>query len=124
MRISEWSSDVCSSDLSLSGGGDRVSYYWGLGYTNQYGTTKGTGYDRFNTRFNLNYQVSDKLKVSADLSYTNSLTDKRGQDPPVSNSNVNPILLSRETPAYFPIYSRNGLNYFVDRNVEIGRAHV
>src|SRR3546814_18909138 len=73
-------------NTSLSGGGDRVSYYWGLGYTNQYGTTKGTGYDRFNTRFNLNYQVSDKLKVSADLSYTNSLTDKRGKDPPVSTS--------------------------------------
>ncbi|MFS8615408.1 MAG: SusC/RagA family TonB-linked outer membrane protein [Solitalea sp.] len=106
-------------NTSLSGGGDRVNYYWGLGYTNQYGTTKGTGYDRFNTRFNLNYQVSDKLKVSADLSYTNSLTDKRGQDHPVGDENVNPIRLSRETPAYFPVYSRNGLNYFVDRNVPV-----
>src|SRR3546814_2292384 len=37
-------------NTSLSGGGDRVSYYWGLGYTNQYGTTKGTGYDRFKDR--------------------------------------------------------------------------
>ncbi|QEC52389.1 TonB-linked SusC/RagA family outer membrane protein [Anseongella ginsenosidimutans] len=106
-------------NTALSGGGDRVSYYWGLGYTNQYGTTLGTGYDRFNTRFNLNYQVSDKLKVSADLSYTNSLTDKRGQDHPVDNENVNPIRLSRETPAYFPVYSRNGLNYFVDQNAAV-----
>src|SRR5690606_17345806 len=92
-----------------------------LGYTNQYGTTKGTGYDRFNTRFNLNYTVSDKLKVAADLTYTNSLTDKRGQNHPVSvgSQAINPILFARETPAYFPIYSRNGLNYFVDRNAGV-----
>lgn len=106
-------------NTALSGGGDRINYYWGLGYTNQYGTTKGTGYDRFNTRFNLDYKVSDKLTVGADLSYTNSLTDKRGQDHPVDDDNINPILLSRETPAYYPIYSRNGLNYFVDRNVPV-----
>jgi TonB-linked outer membrane protein, SusC/RagA family len=108
-------------NTALSGGGERINYYWGLGYTNQYGTTKGTGYDRFNTRFNLNYTVSDKLKVSADLTYTNSLTDKRGQNHPVSvgSQGVNPILFARETPAYFPIYSKNGLNYFVDRNAGV-----
>ncbi|MEC3878978.1 SusC/RagA family TonB-linked outer membrane protein [Parapedobacter sp. 10938] len=108
-------------NTSLSGGGERINYYWGLGYTNQYGTTKGTGYDRFNTRFNLNYTVSDKLRVSADLTYTNSLTDKRGQNHPLSNGSqsINPILFARETPAYFPIYSRNGLNYFMDRNAGV-----
>lgn len=118
-------------NTALSGGGERINYYWGLGYTNQYGTTKGTGYDRFNTRFNLNYTVSDKLRVSADLTYTNSLTDKRGQVHPVTNDGeqvtprtgddqkLNPIRFSRETPAYFPLYSKNGLNYFVDRNAEV-----
>ncbi|MFC3196842.1 SusC/RagA family TonB-linked outer membrane protein [Parapedobacter deserti] len=111
-------------NTALSGGGERINYFWGLGYTNQYGTTKGTGYDRFNTRFNLNYTVSDKLKVSADLTYTNSLTDKRGQNHPITDGDqaMNPILFSRETPAYFPIYSRNGLNYFIDRNIGLS-AH-
>lgn len=106
-------------NTSLSGGGDRINYYWGLGYTNQYGTTKGTGYDRFNTRFNLNYTVSDKVSISADLSYTNSLTDKRGSVHPTDldgDQKINPVLIAREIPAYFPVYSRNGLNYFVERN--------
>lgn len=106
-------------NTSLSGGGDRINYYWGLGYTNQYGTTKGTGYDRFNTRFNLNYTVSDKVSISADLSYTNSLTDKRGTVHPTdldADRKINPVLIAREIPAYFPVYSRNGLNYFVERN--------
>ncbi|WP_018626569.1 SusC/RagA family TonB-linked outer membrane protein [Niabella aurantiaca] len=106
-------------NTALSGGGDRLSYYWGLGYANQYGTTKGTGYDRFNTRFNLNYNVSDRLKITADLNYTNSLTDKRGQDHPITSTDINPMLFARQTPAYFPIYSRNGLNYFVDRTIGV-----
>lgn len=113
-------------NATLRGGGDRVSYYWGLGYTNQYGTTKGTGYDRFSNRFNLDYRVSNKLKISADFTYTNSLTDKRGQKHPVNergiiNSSVvadevSPITYAREISSYFPVYSQNGLDYFADRN--------
>lgn len=109
-------------NTSLSGGGDRVNYYWGLGYTNQYGTTKGTGYDRFNTRFNLNYRVSDKLSVSADLTYTNSLTDKRGTKHPYNintDNEMNPLRVARQMPAYFPMYSENGMGYFVDRNAGV-----
>lgn len=103
-------------NTSLTGGGDRITYYWGLGYTNQYGTTKGTGYDRFNTRFNLDYRVSDKLKISADLSYINSLTDKRGQDHPLDlTTDIKPITFARNMGAYYPVYSKNGLDYFVDR---------
>ncbi|SKC06769.1 TonB-linked outer membrane protein, SusC/RagA family [Sphingobacterium nematocida] len=109
-------------NTSLSGGGDRINYYWGLGYTNQYGTTKGTGYDRFNTRFNMNYRVSDKLSITADLTYTNSLTDKRGTRHPYdinANNEMNPLRLARQIPAYFPMYSKNGLDYFVDRNAGV-----
>ncbi len=109
-------------NTSLSGGGDRINYYWGLGYTNQYGTTKGTGYDRFNTRFNLNYRVSDKVSVSADLTYTNSLTDKRGTRHPYdinSTNEMNPLRVARQMPAYFPMYSENGMGYFVDRNAGV-----
>jgi TonB-linked SusC/RagA family outer membrane protein len=110
-------------NTSLSGGGERVTYYWGVGYTNQYGTTKGTGYDRFNNRFNLNYKVSDKLKISADLSFINSITDKRGQTHPINEKGltdfiadeISPMAYAREIGAYYPIYSQNGLDYFVDR---------
>ncbi len=106
-------------NTSLTGGGERISYYWGLGYTNQYGTTKGTGYDRFNTRFNLDYRISDKLKVSADLSYVNTLTDKRGQEHPIdynsAGDNIHPIEFARAIGAYYPVYSKNGLDYFIDR---------
>src|SRR5690606_39283160 len=103
-------------NTSLSGGGDRINYYWGLGYTNQYGTTKGTGYDRFNTRFNLNYRVSDKLSVSADLTYTNLLTDKRGtkhSDDINSTNHMNPLRVALQMLAYFHMYSVNGISYFV-----------
>ncbi|MCH5686894.1 hypothetical protein LWM68_23070 [Niabella sp. W65] len=69
----------------------------------------------------MNYKVSDRFKVTADLNYTNSLTDKRGQEHPITNGSqeLNPLLLARQIPAYFPVYSRNGLNYFLDRNITI-----
>ncbi|WP_316811829.1 SusC/RagA family TonB-linked outer membrane protein [Pedobacter heparinus] len=110
-------------NTSLSGGGERVSYYWGVGYTTQYGTTKGTGYDRFNNRFNLDYKVSDRLKVSAELSYINSMTDKRGQQHPINEqgaidfttNEISPMLYAREIGAFYPVYSENGLDYFVQR---------
>ncbi len=115
-------------NANLSGGGERVRYYWGVGYTNQYGTTKGTGYDRFNNVFNIDYRVSNKLKISADLSYTNSLTDKRGQRHPINEKGViesenntavadeiSPMTYAREIPAFYPVYSQNGSNYFVSR---------
>jgi len=110
-------------NTALSGGGERIVYYWGVGYTTQYGTTKGTGYNRFNNRFNLDYKVSDKLRVSADLSYINSVTDKRGQEHPINQSGaldftdneISPILYAREISSYYPVYSKTGLDYFVDR---------
>ena len=55
--------------FSLRGGGERLNYYWGLGYTNEYGTTMGGGYDRFSTNVNLDYKISDKLKISTKFSY-------------------------------------------------------
>src|SRR5690606_39036070 len=88
----------------------------------QYGTTKGTGYDRFNTRFNLNYRVPDKLSVSADVTYTNSLTAKRGTKHPYdinSTNEKNPLRVARQMPAYFLMYSENGMGYFVDRNAGV-----
>ena len=59
-------------NLSLSGGSRKVRYFFSSGYWDETGTTIGTGYQRLNTRANLNYSVSDKLRFQADIAYTHS----------------------------------------------------
>lgn len=72
--------------LSLSGGSRKVRYRFSAGYWDQQGITIGTGYQRLNTRTNLDYFVSDKLRFSADIAYTHS--DTKRNFIPESNNNT------------------------------------
>ncbi|MCF8378949.1 MAG: SusC/RagA family TonB-linked outer membrane protein [Bacteroidales bacterium] len=63
-----------TNDLSFSvaGGGDKARYRASVGYYDQLGTTIGTDLTRITTRLNLDYNISNKLKLSTDFSYANS----------------------------------------------------
>ena len=63
-------------NLSLQGGGEKARYYTSLGYFNQRGTTIGTGLERFTTRVNLDYRVSDRISFRSDFAYTQSTNDR------------------------------------------------
>lgn len=106
--------------FSLRGGGERLNYYWGLGYTNEYGTTVGGGYDRFSTNVNLDYKISDKLKIATKFSYSHSLTDKRSSDHPLQTADktrtISPLGFARARAAYFPVYNENGTEYCIERS--------
>ena len=67
---------VTDNTFSMSGGGDKVTYRFNLGYYNEEGTTRGTGLSRFNTGIKIGYKFSDRLSVNTDFSYTDS--DKDG----------------------------------------------
>ncbi|MFD2164410.1 SusC/RagA family TonB-linked outer membrane protein [Paradesertivirga mongoliensis] len=71
-------------DVSLSGGGEKAQYRVSVGYSDQQGTTIGTGANLIRTRVNLDYNVSSKIRFSSDFSYshTNTLmnyTNPRGE---------------------------------------------
>lgn len=63
-----------NNNLSISGGGEKASYFASVGYTDQTGTTIGTGLTRLNTRLNLDYNVSDKIHFTTFFSYSHSNT--------------------------------------------------
>ncbi len=70
-------------NFSMMGGGESALYRFSLGYLDQKGTTKGTYFSRFTSRFNLDYHVSRKLLFSGDLSYVysdNDLSYKESED--------------------------------------------
>jgi len=58
--------------LSLNGGGEKAKYFASVGYFDQQGITLGTGLQRINTRINLDYNVSEKIKFFTSFSYTHS----------------------------------------------------
>lgn len=101
---------------SLSGGGERLNYYWSLTYDKEYGTTKGGGYNRFTTIINLDYTLSDKFKIGTKFQYSNSLTDKRSWGWPIIDANGNFTALSqaRKRAAYLPVYDKTGLAYYIE----------
>lgn len=62
--------------VSIQGGSQKAQYRVSLGYYNADGTTIGEGYDRLSSRINLDYNISEKLKFSASMAYTYSITDR------------------------------------------------
>lgn len=57
-------------NVQIQGGGQKAQYLASLGYNGQQGTTKGTDLKRINSRINLDYRVSDKIKFRSDIAYT------------------------------------------------------
>jgi TonB-linked SusC/RagA family outer membrane protein len=57
-------------NISMTGGGEKARYFASLGYFNQKGTTVGTFLDRINTRINLDYIVSQRIRFKSDLSFS------------------------------------------------------
>ena len=59
--------------VSISGGGEKATYFTSLSYIDEGGTTINTGANTFSTRVNLDYQLSKKLRFSINFSYTHIL---------------------------------------------------
>jgi len=58
--------------ISLNGGGEKARYFASVGLFDQTGITLGTGLQRINTRINLDYNVSDKIKFFTSIAYTHT----------------------------------------------------
>ncbi|WP_375443970.1 SusC/RagA family TonB-linked outer membrane protein [uncultured Fibrella sp.] len=94
-------------NLAISGGGEKARYYASLGYFSQRGTTIGTGLDRINTRINLDYNVSNRIRFRTDLAFTHSSNDRN-----YVNSNATQDLLRSIAYTKMPNMSVNEYNEF------------
>lgn len=57
-------------ELSTSGGNEKTRFYLGGNYYKEDGILKGTGLERFSARLNLDHNITDKLRVSANFAGT------------------------------------------------------
>lgn len=56
--------------VTVQGGGERATFYVSAGYYTRTGTQIGQRYDRYSTRAQLDYHVSDRMLVRTDFQFT------------------------------------------------------
>ncbi len=102
---------------SISGGGNRATYYASIGYSNQQGNVQGVSADRFNTTLKTTVRINEMLKVGASL-----FVNQRNQNSFMTDVNgfVNPVYYSRLANPYFEPYKADG-SYNYDVNVQGGK---
>ncbi len=61
-------------NFNITGGGNAARYRFSTTFEDNKGPVITTAYQRFNTSFNLDYDVSKKMSLSTNISYTNSST--------------------------------------------------
>ena len=101
-------------NLSLSGGGEKATYYTSLGYMKENGNVPNVSNDRLNLVLKTNYKVNRMLKFGASLfanrrNTSNYLTESGGE--------TNPLYYSRLANSYLSPYDENG-KYNYDYDVE------
>ena len=72
-----------SHQLSLTGGSDVMQFAASGGYMNQEGTVFGSGFERYNARFNVDGEVSNWLKMGGSLAFSHTdevITRQDGND--------------------------------------------
>jgi TonB-linked SusC/RagA family outer membrane protein len=63
------------NSFSMTGGGERATYRYSMSYQNEGGTTVGTGLNRFTNTFDIGYKFSEKLRVNAEYTYSDTKKD-------------------------------------------------
>lgn len=84
---------VHTVNFGVSGGGEKAMYRISSSYTGETGTTVGTANTLFTTRAIMDYYVSDKLKISSELSYSHGLLDKSYKDGSDANTSIRNVAL-------------------------------
>ena len=95
-------------NFSISGGKNDIQHFLGVDWYDQKGTVMGQRYQRFSTRSQLDYYVSDRMVFGSEFQFTYSDNDRNYE-------NLLDIALKRWTPENptndYPKIRLNGTNY-------------
>lgn len=88
-------------DLSLSGGNNKASYYYSVGYLDERGYVIKSDYERFNSRLNIDFDVKKWLQIGSNLDVSITKSDVGSLE---SATYANPWRNARMTPPIYPVY--------------------
>ncbi len=93
-------------NLTVSGGTDKLHYYFSASYLNDQGVIKKSGFDRLSTRLNVDYQLKPWLKLGANLSYSNVESRYPGEQT-ATNSSGNAFRMAYRMGPVYPMFVRD-----------------
>ena len=99
--------------LSVAGGGEKTSFYFGSNYLKEEGQVKTTYFERIATRLKVDTQVKNFIKTGLNISYTSSKQNAPNQSG-LAYSNAIQWIYS--LPNYYPLYRRNNNGELVSQN--------
>jgi len=102
-------------NLSASGGTANANFYVGGEYLNQPSTVKAQDFSRFSFRVNLDYSLSDRLKIGT----SNNISSTPRKLIRVGDGGTGLFQAALHTPTFYPIFDDNGLynTHFTFENV-------
>lgn len=100
-------------NFSISGGGEKVTYYNSLGYVKENGNVPGVSMSRFNLTSKTSYQINRLLRIGISL-FANRRKNKTFMTD--TYGLTNPVYYSRIANPYFDPFDTNG-NYLYDYDV-------
>lgn len=116
----DWQSEIfrnapmTQTDLSFSGGNERTKFFISGSYFKQDGTVKGSSFDRYSFRVNLDNLVSEKFKVGTSTNFSRSLSTRINNDNNIFGVLSTAVLLG----SHIPVFNADG-TYGRDRNASI-----
>lgn len=91
---------ISQTDLSFAGGNERTKFYVSGTYFLQDGTIKGSSFDRYSFRINLDNIVSDKFKIGTTNFFSRSLQTRINNDNNIFGVLSTAVLLGSHIPKF------------------------
>ena len=102
--------------MNVNGGTEKTKYMISLGYLNEDGILKTTGFERYTGRANVNTQVNDWFQANLNIGLSQSRQNYSDYD---GSSTSNPWYSSQFVSPLFPVYLRDAAGNIV--NDEFGK---
>ncbi len=105
---------VQNHDISVQGGNERTKFFTSANYFQQEGIIKGSEFERFNVRMNMDNNLSSKIKISTNIALSRSISTRIEND-----NNINGVLSAALLMgSHIPAYNANG-TYGKDPNASV-----
>jgi len=104
---------LLNTRVNVSGGSEKTKFFISGNITNEDGTVKNTGYERYSIRANVDHKITDKIKLGVSSNYIRSNTD-RGFTGNQNNSGASIGYSIAYVPNYYDLRRREDGSYPVN----------
>jgi TonB-linked SusC/RagA family outer membrane protein len=104
---------LLNTRINVSGGSEKTKFFISGNITNEDGTVKNTGFERYSIRANVDHKITDKIKLGVSSNYIRSSTD-RGFTGNQNNSGASIGYSIAYVPNYYDLRRRKDGSYPVN----------